>query len=349
MSAALLGRRTTVRLKMMSSTLLGITGFRLRKTLAGLLLLTLCACSSTPELPKLIDSQRVYPISQEESGLLARYAPVLRIEQGERDYNKIGTVTAYEDNGQERIEIDTSQATLYTEQSEFKGRHGHYTNLIYRLHFSRVPFRAWPFSLTYGRNVGLFIIVTLNEAKQPVLLTTVHSCGCYLAFIPTDHLIESAYPANWPQQQTVFGERLPGRLALKSDPGKRILIDIKDGSHRIHGISVINDANLPSDRSIHALRLAPISALRSLPLGEKTTSMFEQSGPRKGYVKGSYKPFEGLLMGWWALDALVGVDKDYGDPAKTGTIFYTSLKPWNRQASNMWPFTDFLEFWGWSL
>jgi hypothetical protein len=34
---------------------------------------------------------------------------------------------------------------------------------------------------------------------------------------------------------------------------------------------------------------------------------------------------------------------------ETSNPFYTSLKPWNRKASDMWNFTEFLEFWGWRL
>jgi len=30
-------------------------------------------------------------------------------------------------------------------------------------------------------------------------------------------------------------------------------------------------------------------------------------------------------------------------------VFYTSLKPWRRHDSDMWPFADFLRYWGWHL
>ncbi|MBL4851745.1 MAG: hypothetical protein JKY90_05630 [Gammaproteobacteria bacterium] len=313
------------------------------------LVITLSACSTVPKNTQDIDFNRVYSVNNIESGLLAKYAPILRIENSDRQFNKVGTVTARKDkNNKELIEIDTGRATLYGEQTRFTGQHGHYTNLIYRFHFSRVPFRVWPFSLTYGRNVGLFVIITLNEDEQPVLVSTVHSCGCYLAFIPTDQLIDSAPPKDWANNgQIVFGEKLPGLIKI-NDKNSRFIIDLRTESHRVHGVSVA-PSDLSPDIEITPMRLAAIDELRSLPIGDETTSLFSQQGPRKGYVKGSHKPFEALLMSWWALDPRIGVDKDYGDPEKTGTIFYTSLKPWKRKVSNMWPFTDFLEFWGWSL
>jgi len=51
----------------------------------------------------------------------------------------------------------------------------------------------------------------------------------------------------------------------------------------------------------------------------------------------------------FSLDFFVGTDKVYSDCRETSNPFYTSLKPWNRKASDMWNFTEFLEFWGWRL
>lgn len=321
------------------------------RMLCLLLVIGLDACSiAPPKKPHPIDLNVVYSTNDASSGLLAQHAPLLRIENGHREFNKIGTVIASRDEkGKERIQIDTRQATLYSEQISFQGQHGRYTNLIYRFHFNRVPFSVLPFNLTYGRNVGLFVIITLNEDDKPVLVSTVHSCGCYLAFVPTDQLIDSAYPAGWSKNsQSVQGETLPGFLEKISDKS-RFIIDLRNSSHRVYDLSLVSSDHLSNDRKSVPMRLEPISNLRNLPLGDEKISMFAQRGVRKGYVKGSHKPFEALLMSWWAFDPRIGVDKDYGDPEKTGTIFYTSLKPWNRKASNMWPFTDFLEFWDWSL
>ncbi|NOX26627.1 MAG: hypothetical protein GXP21_00290 [Gammaproteobacteria bacterium] len=315
------------------------------------LAITASACSTTSKTPQLTDLKGVYSVEIDNPNLLAQHAPLLRVEQNEQDHNKIGTVIASKNDANKiKIDIDTSQATLYGEQISFQGEHGRYTNLIYRFHFSRVPFSLLPFSLTYGSNVGLFVIITLNEAEKPILVSAVHSCGCYLAFIPTDQLIDSAFPKNWPKEkQTVFGESLPSIIKL-TDNKSRFIIDLRNSNHRVHNVSAINKKSLSGDSFVIPMRLSPIDSLRNLPLGDgTTTSMFTNKGARKGYVKGSNKPFEALLMSWWAFDPQIGVDKDYGDPEKTGTIFYTSLKPWHRKASNMWPFTGFLEFWGWSL
>jgi hypothetical protein len=79
------------------------------------------------------------------------------------------------------------------------------------------------------------------------------------------------------------------------------------------------------------------------------TSFYHQKGPLKGHVKGSVKFLESIFLSLPSLDFFVGTDKVYGNRQETGNPFYTSLKPWNRNASDMGNFARFLEFWGWRL
>ncbi len=81
----------------------------------------------------------------------------------------------------------------------------------------------------------------------------------------------------------------------------------------------------------------------------ETTSLYHKKGVLKGYVKGSIKIWESVFLSLLSMDFFIGTDKVYGDAKETGNHFYTSLKPWNRSASDMWNFGQFLEFWGWRL
>ena len=92
-----------------------------------------------------------------------------------------------------------------------------------------------------------------------------------------------------------------------------------------------------------------MKALKALPLGEKTTSLYYKTGALKGYVKEAFKPWETLFLGPMSLDFLVGMDKVYGDRRLTGNPFYTSLKPWDRYGSDAGEFSGFLRFNGWRL
>jgi hypothetical protein len=196
------------------------------------------------------------------------------------------------------------------------------------------------------------MIVTINQRGEPVLFTTVHTCGCFISIIPTSYLSPDAYPENWDvQEQDVFGEHLPGRLNFPArfDNRLRMMVRLRDQTHRVTDVEIVDYDEIARHDSVQTAELLPMATLRRLPLDGRTTSFFNEQGFRKGYVKGSFKPFELLLMSWWALDLNVGVDKDYGDHRNTGTIFYTSLKPWKRRISDMWNFSTFLQFWGWRL
>jgi len=96
--------------------------------------------------------------------------------------------------------------------------------------------------------------------------------------------------------------------------------------------------------------LKPLKMLEGLALPDGgSTSFYETEGSRKDYVKNSQKPWERLLMSWWAFDWRVGEDKKLGRDLQDGGRFYTSLKFWARDASDLRDFPRFLRYWGWKL
>lgn len=318
--------------------------------LAGLALLTGCATIPAPETR----NSEAFVVDAAPGSIAARHAPVFIPEYPTAPYNRVGTPRAeIDDRGREHVHVDPGQATVYFRQRGFETANGAYTNLIYRVHFEQVPFSLAPFHITTGRNSGLFVIITLDDSNRPLLLTTVHTCGCYIAFVPTSYLPRSAWPANRDGgEQRVFGLRLPGVIDYPAefDDDLRPLIFLKHGTHRVRDIGLARYSRLEQDHALTLAGLRPIEDLDHLSLGNgETTSFFHDSGFRRGYVKGASKPLELLFMSWWSLDLHVGVDKRYGDRDETGTVFYTSLKPWARSASDMWRFEEFLDYWGWKF
>jgi hypothetical protein len=292
-------------------------------------------------------------VSTEAEGLLTRHAPVVLVERPDRAYNRIGTVRARrESDDQERLYVDPAEPKLYAETRRFTTPRGSYTNLIYRMHFEKVPFSLVPFHLTTGRNGGLLVVMTLDESGAPVLVTAVHTCGCYLAFVPTSYLPEEALPEGWGlATQRVYGAQLPGRLALPASPDDdaRLQITLASGTHRVVDLAVTSRAAVERTHDVVKVPLLPMTALEAVALDEGTTPFYRESGAAEGYVKGSFKPLELLLMSWWALDLRVGVDKAYAEGTDAGAVFYTSLRPWRRKISDMRDFPTFLRFWGWGL
>ena len=324
------------------------------KWLSLILIFTVCCgCATTVKPPSTTQPALAF-IPTSNNSLAAKFAPIITSENSFARFNKIGTAKAQLKERDELVYIDPDHASFYFMQRKFTSVNGKpYTNLIYRIHFEEVPHSLIPFHLTAGNNGGLIIVITLNQKLQPVLITTVHSCGCYLGFIPTSFLAKDAFPENWNwQKNPVYGEELPAvrKLTAPFSDSYRPLIQLRNGTHRVKDIHAIALSQAKKNYSLIQSELVSMNALKTLPLGENSsTSFFHEQGLQKGYVKGATKPYELLLMSWWTFDLFVGRDKDYGPHEETGTVFYTSLKPWRRKASDMWPFGQFLSYWGWEL
>ena len=313
--------------------------------LCGLLFLT-GGCSLISPMTSENKSTDLYLLPESGDTLLTKHAPIFLIEENQKNYNRIGTPTVRTDaSGNTDIYIDTSRATIYTMTQDFETSKGRYTNLIYRVHFPQTPLPH----ITAGKNVGLFVYVTLNSEHEAILITTLHTCGCFLAFMPTPKLPESAWPTGWQtNHQTVYGEELPGLIDSK-DSKQRLIINLRSETHRVMNVRYANQADYENIARL-AMHMNPMAELDHLPTANKqTASFFATEGLRKGIVKGSKKPLEMIFMGLLAMDPFIGEDKALGPPDKTGTKLYTSLKFWARNSSNIWFFPRFLKYWGWDL
>lgn len=325
----------------------------IKKYLLGVVWLLLpCACTTLPSIPTTADTQRAF-VLQEKGTRLTRHAPIFIIGNNETRHNRIGTPSAHRDKGgHEEVMVNPDRATLYAEERPFKTATGHYTNLIYRLHFEKIPGGFFPYYLGKGKNVGLIVVITLDQKGRPLLYTTVHTCGCYLAFVPTSFLTDASFPQGWRRErQTVHAENLPGILIMPPslDAPVPLMIGIRDDTHRVKNMWVSSPEERRGYRHI-PMDVRPLAALETLPVeGGESTSFYETSGSRRGYVKGSQKSRERMWMSWWTLDWRIGEDKALGTSLDEGPSFYTSLKPWAKEASDMRDFTRFLDHWGWRL
>jgi hypothetical protein len=282
--------------------------------------------------------------------LVRRFAPAFLVHNHGQEYNRIGRpVASLDPAGQEVIRMDTSRPAVYWRVVPFQTSRGRYTNLIYRVHFPATPASLIPFFIGAGDNMGLLVVVTLNQAQQPVLVTALGTCGCYAASLPTNFTPADAYPEDWcGQPLTIYGESLPPRLDYAGLADPSLLVVVRPGEHRVMDLRILPRTEL-SDLRLFTLigaELLPAEGLRRLPLGQGFTSLFYEQGLFKGHVKGAWKPWETILLGWFSLDWLVGMDKVYGDPDNP---LYTSLKPWNRYRSNLADFPQYLKYWGWGL
>lgn len=324
-----------------------------RSRLAPLLLVLLLLSGCSTKLPSAEMAQTLYlpPTTADEED---RFVPFFEVFGTASQHNRIGTPAVRLGTDGDQVFIDTSQATVFVQRRLFSTNKGVYTNLIYRIHFSKIPRSFWPFYLGAGEHVGLFVIVTLNNAEQPLLYTTVHTCGCYLAFIPTSYLWPEAFPDSWSRQaQKVYGETLPGLLDLHHatvEGDYRVGLKIRNDTHRVMDLRLASSQQIATRRHTEMI-LKPHTLLENLSSQSASApvSFFETTGVRAGYVKNSEKIWERLLMSWWTLDWRIGEDKRLGQNTADGPIFYTSIKPWQRTNSDLRNFPRFLNYWGWKL
>lgn len=315
-------------------------------------LLILSACAHHKKIPP-ETTRTVYSADSCRDTLVYDYAPLFLTHNYGASYNRMGEPSArYDDRGNEQIYIDSGNPIIFFLKNTFTTPKGCYTNLIYRVHFPKVPFRLIPFYLTAGKNVGLMVVITLDSRQRPVLVTTVHTCGCYLVIVPTSFLPRDALPVKWREKPIrAYGENLPWVLDYSKIRDPKLLIHVRPGVHRVMNLEIIAKHKLQDSRQFNVIYadLKPARELEKIPIDGRTTSFYHQKGLLKGYVKGSVKPLESIFLSLLSLDFFVGTDKVYADPQEYGNPFYTSLKPWNRNASDMCDFAAFLKFWGWQL
>lgn len=316
------------------------------------LMLTLTACAHHQKIPFEATST-VYSAVLSKDAQMHIYAPLFLVHDYQASHNRIGRPAAKrDDQGHEQIYVDSGHPVIYFLKRTFTTLKGNYTNLVYRVHFPEVPFGLIPFNLTAGNNIGLMVVITLDSQQRPVLVTTVHTCGCYLAIVPTAFLPRDALPEDWRQKPiNVYGETLPWLVDYSKARDPKLLVYLRPEVHRVTDLKIIDTQELKDARRFNVIPadLRPAQELEEIPLGNGTTSFYHQKGLFKGHVKGSVKPLESIFLSLPSLDFFVGTDKTYADSRKYGNPFYTSLKPWNRKASDMWDFAKFLSFWGWRL
>ncbi len=279
-------------------------------------------------------------------------APSFMINDPLKPYNRIGTPgVRYSVAGTEEVYVDPFKGAVYVDKKRFRTRNGVYENYIYRIHFEKVPFGYDEYHLTAGNNVGLIVILTQNQENETVLITTVHTCGCFLTFLPTDKNNKEQLTDDWTaEEQKVFGKKLPAFIHYPSDnKNGHLVIHLEGASHRVVDIELRSTKELNGKEDQEPLDVFAMETLWHLEGRDREVSFFETEGPRKGYVKNSGKILERLLMSWWAFDWYIGEDKDLGDYREDGVVFYTSLKFWDRRESDLRNFSRFLRYWGWKL
>lgn len=205
------------------------------------------------------------------SVLFAAHAPIWAVEE-EGGYDRIGTPGwATPDDRVPRVLPDTPPVTY---------RHGGHawfdgevvTQLTYGVWFPERP-RTGPLDLLGGHLSGVLYRVTLDGEGRPLLYDTVHHCGCYHQFHPTDRLL----PRNNPE----YAENplvLPAPVLV---PGERMVVGMRTRTHYVEHL--FGAPQPPAEADTETYRERPYEALERLPVSgeegeESRRSLFDERG-----------------------------------------------------------------------
>lgn len=205
--------------------------------------------------------------------LLQQHAPVLVVDTVD-DNDRIGRL-AWRLTGEElyvAAQVTEPGAYVRVAWTEFAGAAA--LQLVYTFWFPARPADA-PFDPQAGRLDGLMWRVTLDAKGRPLVYDSIHPCGCYHLFFPTENVRERPQLAD----QATLDETMLAPQVVRS-PGRRerMLVYVSSGDHQILRVAV--DQPRPAPGVPYAL--ADENGLRALPLpaaaGGGTRSIFGPDG-----------------------------------------------------------------------
>jgi len=206
--------------------------------------------------------------------LLQQHAPVLVVDTVD-DNDRIGRLAWRISGDQLYVAAQVSEPGAYVRVAwtEFGGAAA--LQLVYTFWFPARP-AATPFDPQAGRLDGLMWRVTLDAAGRPLVYDSIHPCGCFHLFFPTENVRERPQPiaGEGSLDETMFAPQ----VVHSPGPNERMLVFVSSGDHQIQRVAV--DQPLPAPGEPYAL--ADENGLRALPLpaaaGGGTRSIFGPDG-----------------------------------------------------------------------
>lgn len=213
------------------------------------------------------------PSPDQLAQLFDQFAPNFAIAN-HGDFDRPGAV-GLGNNG--KSTVDTSTPKIYVLASHTRFAEQTLLQLNYVIWFSERP-KKGKFDMLGGALDGLIWRVTLTPDGEPLLYDSIHPCGCYHLFFPTDKL--RAKPRHPSLQEHAY---VP-QAAPHVNPGERLTIWVESGTHYIVRVTA-SEAN-PTRAGI-TYQLADYDELRSLSQAEGTRrSLFRSDGLIHGSERG---------------------------------------------------------------
>ena len=189
--------------------------------------------------------------------LLNRYSPVFEIDK-KGEFDQIGTMQLDSKGG---VIIDTSTPSVYQRIAFTRIDNKTYVQLIYSIWFSERP-ASNPLDLLAGNIDGVMLRITLDHDGTPLLIDSIHACGCYHLFFPTSRL----QPRPSPNSRTEWAF-VPQSLSILT-VRQRVVVRLATATHYLTDIRFEEQGAPPITPVIRhsTYRLEKDSDLLSLPM-----------------------------------------------------------------------------------
>src|SRR5688572_22137890 len=196
--------------------------------------------------------------------LAAAYAPTLEVEIT-GDYDRFGALRWRRASG--LPDVDATEPSVYVQAAYTRYREQMLLQLIYTFWFPERPPRG-AVDLLAGRLDGVVWRVTLAPDGEPVIYDSMHACGCYHVFFPTERA--RPRPAPSALEEWAFVPQALPRVA----EGERPVVTIASATHYVERVVLERGG-----ASLVRYSLRPYEQLRSLPrAGGAHASLFGPDG-----------------------------------------------------------------------
>ena len=167
------------------------------------------------------------------AALFARHAPVLEIDIA-GGFDRIGALKLDADDG---VIVDAAAPVAYTRLTYTLLGGLIHPQLVYTFWFSERPRAAGaPFDLLAGKLDGVVWRVTIDSTGEALVYDSMHACGCYHLFFPTEKVAARDLPATL--DETLF---VPQTVPTARS-GEKVVLRIESGTHYVQRVSISADS-----------------------------------------------------------------------------------------------------------
>ena len=264
------------------------------------------AAAAPPAWPPAADALGLpQPTQAEAQQLLAWHAPAFEVEV-RGAFDQFGTPTWAGAGADLRPSVDASRAVVYQRIAHMRFAGRWRLQLVYTLWFPERPPRSG-LDLLAGALDGVIVRLTLGDNGQPILMDTIHACGCYHLFFPSAALqARAGAPTN---EEWMFA---PAALPALTT-SQRLAVRFASATHYVKGVGALarEAAAGPSPDDTLDYELREEHSLRSLPLPASTgrRSLYGPDGLVAGTERGE------RLLFWPMGIASAGAMRQWGHHA----------------------------------